>query len=118
MVACQPTALLVSMLLVHVYIAGFVGGGLGEAVLGKVRTRKVKTLAKTVNELYGARVSTSFEENKKLVREVLEGRFSKKLANRIAGYLVTLKKLELKKQQAAAAEEEATKAAELSSTES
>jgi ribosomal protein S17E len=31
------------------------------------------------------------------VREVLEGRFSKKLANKVAGYLVNLKKLELKK---------------------
>lgn len=70
-------------------------------------------MAKTVNELYGDRVSTSFEENKKLVREVLEGRFSKKLSNRIAGYLVTLKKLELKKQQAAAAEAEASTSTDL-----
>ncbi|MEM0440703.1 MAG: hypothetical protein QXF45_04415 [Candidatus Caldarchaeum sp.] len=75
---------------------------LGEKTLGKVRTRKVKTLSKTIAESYPDRVSTSFEENKKLVREVLEGRFSKKLSNRIAGYLVTLKKLELKKQKAAA----------------
>jgi len=46
----------------------------------------------------------SFEENKKLVREVLAGRFSKKLVNRIAGYLVVLKKLDLKKEKAAEAE--------------
>jgi len=72
----------------------------GEGVLGKVRTRKIKTLAKEIKEGYADRVSTSFEENKKLVREVLEGRFSKKLANRIAGYLVALKKLELKAQRA------------------
>lgn len=67
-----------------------------------MRTRKVKTLSKTIYESYPDRVSTSFEENKKLVREALEGRFSKKLSNRIAGYLVTLKKLELKKEKAAA----------------
>lgn len=59
-------------------------------------------------------MTTSFEENKKLVREALEGRFSKKLANRIAGYLVALKKLELKKQEAAVSE---AKAAEASATE-
>ncbi|MCS6783910.1 MAG: 30S ribosomal protein S17e [Candidatus Caldarchaeum sp.] len=75
--------------------------------MGKVRTRKVKTLAKAISEAYADRVSASFEENKKLVREALAGRFSKKLSNRIAGYLVTLKKLELKKEKAAAAEKEA-----------
>ena len=37
-------------------------------------------------------VSTSFEQNKYLVRSVLVGRFSKRLANRIAGYLTTLAK--------------------------
>jgi ribosomal protein S17E len=54
-------------------------------------------LAKEIKELYPDRVSAVFEENKKLVREVLEGRFSKKLSNKVAGYLVNLKKLELKK---------------------
>ncbi len=57
--------------------------------------------------MYPDRVSVVFDENKKLVREVLEGRFSKKLSNKVAGYLVNLKKLELKKlkgEEAAAAE--------------
>ncbi len=54
-------------------------------------------MAKEIKELYPDRVSAVFEENKKLVREVLEGRFSKKLSNKVAGYLVNLKKLELKK---------------------
>jgi len=76
----------------------------GDRGLGKVRTRKVKTIAKEVKELYPERVSTVFDENKKLVREVLEGRFSKKLANKVAGYLVTLKKLELKKMKSEEAE--------------
>jgi ribosomal protein S17E len=49
-----------------------------------------------------------FEENKKLVREVLEGRFSKKLSNKVAGYLVNLKKLELKKLKAEEGAEAAT----------
>ncbi|MCS6769309.1 MAG: 30S ribosomal protein S17e [Candidatus Caldarchaeum sp.] len=81
-----------------------------------MRTRKIKTLAKEIKEKNPNLVSTSFEENKKLVRRVLEGRYSKKLSNRIAGYLVALKKLELKKEKAAA-EAEAAAVAELSPTE-
>jgi ribosomal protein S17E len=65
-------------------------------------------LAKEIKELYPDRVSAVFEENKKLVREVLEGRFSKKLSNKVAGYLVSLKKLELKKLKAEEGAEAAT----------
>jgi ribosomal protein S17E len=65
-------------------------------------------LAKEIKELYSDRVSAVFEENKKLVREVLEGRFSKKLSNKVAGYLVNLKKLELKKLKAEEGAEAAT----------
>jgi len=64
-------------------------------------------LAKEIKELYPDRVSAVFEENK-LVREVLEGRFSKKLSNKVAGYLVNLKKLELKKLKAEEGAEAAT----------
>jgi ribosomal protein S17E len=65
-------------------------------------------LAKEIKELYPDRVSAVFEENKKLVRGVLEGRFSKKLSNKVAGYLVNLKKLELKKLKAEEGAEAAT----------
>jgi ribosomal protein S17E len=65
-------------------------------------------LAKEIKELYPDRVSPVFEENKKLVREVLEGRYSKKLSNKVAGYLVNLKKLELKKLKAEEGAEAAT----------
>ncbi|MDJ0270074.1 MAG: 30S ribosomal protein S17e [Aigarchaeota archaeon] len=65
-----------------------------------MRTRKVKTLAKEILETYSSQVSTSFEQNKLLVRQVLEGRFSKRLANRIAGYLTTLAKREAKAKEA------------------
>ncbi len=60
-------------------------------------------MAKEIKENYPDKVSTIFEENKKFVRQVLEGRYSKKLANKIAGYLVNLKKLELEKEKAAEA---------------
>ncbi|MEM0384782.1 MAG: hypothetical protein QXX49_04215 [Candidatus Caldarchaeum sp.] len=80
-----------------------------------MRTRKIKTLAREIRERNSDKITTSFEENKKLVRSVLEGRYSKKLANRIAGYLVALKKLEIKKAKAAA---EAAALAESSPSES
>ncbi|MEM1942486.1 MAG: hypothetical protein QXO30_01255 [Candidatus Caldarchaeum sp.] len=67
-----------------------------------MRTRKIKTLAREIMEKNSDKITISFEENKKLVRSVLEGRYSKKLSNRIAGYLVALKKLEMKKAKAAA----------------
>ncbi|MEM2095366.1 MAG: hypothetical protein QXX19_03080 [Candidatus Caldarchaeum sp.] len=67
-----------------------------------MRTRKIKTLAREIMEKNSDKITISFEENKKLVRSVLEGRYSKKLSNRIAGYLVALKKLEIKKAKAAA----------------
>ncbi|MEM4315805.1 MAG: 30S ribosomal protein S17e [Nitrososphaerota archaeon] len=61
-----------------------------------MRTRKVKVLAKQIRETYGDAVSVTFEENKKLVRSVLQGRFSKRFANRVAGYITALVKGELK----------------------
>lgn len=66
--------------------------------MGKVRTRKVKRLAKEILELYRDRVSMDFEKNKQLVREVFISGVSKKLANRIAGYLTSLVKLQAKKE--------------------
>lgn len=66
--------------------------------MGKVRTKKVKRLAKEVLELYRDRVSDDFEKNKQLVRQVFVSGVSKKLANRVAGYLTTLVKLQAKKE--------------------
>ncbi|HIQ30405.1 MAG TPA: 30S ribosomal protein S17e [Candidatus Caldiarchaeum subterraneum] len=69
--------------------------------MGKVRTRKVKTLAREILETYKDQISVSFEDNKRLVRSVLQGRFSKRLANRVAGYLTSLAKRTLDTQQQA-----------------
>ena len=49
--------------------------------------------------MYQDQVSASFEQNKMLVRSVLQGRFSKRLANRVAGYLTSLAKRTLVSQQ-------------------
>ncbi len=64
--------------------------------MGKVRTRKVKVLAREVLKAFPDRVSTDFESNKLLVGEVLVGRVSKKLRNKVAGYLTALAKKEQK----------------------
>ena len=64
--------------------------------MGRVKTRKVKVLAKEIMERFPDRVSANFELNKLLVGEVLTGQISKKLRNQIAGYITRLvrKKLE------------------------
>lgn len=65
--------------------------------MGKVRTRKVKVYAKEIFERYPDQVTTSFEENKKIVGMLLKGQVSKKLRNRVAGYLTALTKMLEKK---------------------
>lgn len=66
--------------------------------MGKVRTSIVKRTARRIMELYPEKVSLSFEENKKLVQEVVEVK-SKKLRNQIAGYLTHLMKIKKKLEQ-------------------
>jgi small subunit ribosomal protein S17e len=78
--------------------------------MGKVRTRKVKRLTKEILELYQDRVSMDFEKNKQLVREVFVSGVSKRLANRIAGYLTSLVKLQAKKEAELKAESAAAQA--------
>ncbi len=60
--------------------------------MGKVRMRKVKQLAREVLELYADSVTVEFGKNKLLVREAIVGRASKKLSNRVTGYLTSLAK--------------------------
>ncbi len=63
--------------------------------MGKVRTIIVKRTARKILEMFPDRVSLSFEENKKLVSEVVSVP-SKKLRNQIAGYLTHLVKIRRK----------------------
>jgi len=58
--------------------------------MGRIKTRKVKVLAKEILERFPDRVSADFELNKQLVGEVLVGRVSKKLRNQIAGYITRI----------------------------
>ena len=65
--------------------------------MGKVRIRKVKVLAKEILKVLGDQITTDFETNKILVGQLLTGRASKKIRNKVAGYLTTLAKIEMKK---------------------
>lgn len=64
--------------------------------MGKIRTAKVKRTAREIMETFGDRISTSFEENKRLVGQVLAGQVSKKFRNKVAGYLTRLARLTAK----------------------
>ncbi|MEM2021850.1 MAG: 30S ribosomal protein S17e [Zestosphaera sp.] len=57
--------------------------------MGRVRTSLVKRTAKRLMELFPGEVTTSFEENKKLVSKYVYLR-SRRLRNQIAGYLTRL----------------------------
>lgn len=65
--------------------------------MGKVRIRKVKVLAKEILKVLGDHVTTDFETNKVLVGQLLTGRVSKKIRNKVAGYLTNLAKIEMKR---------------------
>jgi small subunit ribosomal protein S17e len=57
--------------------------------LGKVRPEHVKRTAKELVQRFPDRFTTDFEENKKLVEE-FTSLSSRKLRNRIAGYVTRL----------------------------
>jgi small subunit ribosomal protein S17e len=57
--------------------------------LGKVRTEKIKSTARELLERFPGKFTTSFGNNKESV-EALTGISSKKLRNRIAGYITRL----------------------------
>jgi small subunit ribosomal protein S17e len=64
--------------------------------LGKVRTETVKRAAREVVEKFPDKFTNEFEANKLHVNEVLRAP-SKRLRNRIAGYVTRLKVIEAKK---------------------
>jgi len=65
--------------------------------LGKVRPKIVKRLARELLERYGDRFTADFETNKKLVQE-LTNITSKRLRNRVAGYITHLVKIRMKRE--------------------
>jgi small subunit ribosomal protein S17e len=64
--------------------------------LGKVRTEIVKRAARELLERFPAKFANEFEPNKLAVNELLRAP-SKRLRNRIAGYVTRLKMIEAEK---------------------
>ena len=60
--------------------------------MGKVRPLIIKRTARTLLELYPSEIGEDFESNKEVVNKYVYLK-SKKLRNRIAGYLTHLAKL-------------------------
>ena len=55
-----------------------------------MKIRKIKVLAKEVIEKFPDKVSADFELNKLLVSQALTGQVSKKIRNKVAGYITRL----------------------------
>lgn len=58
--------------------------------MGKVRTHKVKQLAKELISIVPEKVGADFQANKELVKAFITTNASKKLINKVAGYLTAL----------------------------
>ena len=75
----------------------------GENKLGSVRPRYIKNAAKNLLALYPDTFTDDFETNKRLVEQFTDTK-SKKVRNRIAGYLVGLINIGVARAQFEAAE--------------
>jgi len=73
--------------------------------MGKVRPSFIKTTARKLLEMYPDQFTTDFEENKKKVAE-LTNITSKRVRNRVAGYITRLVKQRERKRRLALAEGE------------
>lgn len=59
--------------------------------MGRIRTKMIKATAKQLVDEYGDKFSTDFEKNKKVLNEMQVAQ-DKSVRNKLAGYIVTLKK--------------------------
>ncbi|AEB96109.1 MAG: 30S ribosomal protein S17e [Metallosphaera sp.] len=54
--------------------------------MGNIYTRDIKRIGQQIYEKYKDNISTDYEKNKELVKQVVDV-YSKKVRNRIAGYI-------------------------------
>jgi small subunit ribosomal protein S17e len=59
--------------------------------MGKIRNKSVKNAARKIYRMFPDRITPDFGENKVKIQDIAKI-YSKKLRNKIAGYLVTLQK--------------------------
>ncbi len=62
--------------------------------MGRIKTNEIKRAAEKIVSIYGDKLSTSFDENKKVLEPLYKdfGLESKWMRNRILGYVTVLKK--------------------------
>lgn len=75
--------------------------------MGKVRSSKVKRLALELLEKYSSALSTDFEKNKEVAKQYLP-HVTKRMRNRVAGYVTRLTSIKARSEEAAAALEAPT----------
>jgi len=73
--------------------------------LGKVRPAFIKRTARELLEHYRDKFKPDFEHNKRIVQELTNVK-SKRIRNRIAGYITRLIKIEMKRQSLMVSERE------------
>jgi len=61
--------------------------------MGRIKTQLAKRLSFEIIELHRSKLTDNFDENKKVVSELLKGG-SKKVRNTVAGYVTRLVKTE------------------------
>jgi len=61
--------------------------------LGKVRSSMIKKVAEELMQTHNDQITTDFEGNKQFVTQQVDSK-TKKMRNRIAGYLTGLKRVE------------------------
>jgi small subunit ribosomal protein S17e len=59
--------------------------------MGRIRTKMIKSTAKQLVDEYGEKFSADFDKNKKVLDEMKVAQ-DKSVRNKLAGYIVTLKK--------------------------
>ena len=65
----------------------------GGKLVGKVRTETIKRIAKDLLERYPDKFTVGYEANRQIIDQIVDSR-SKRLRNRISGYVTRLKKVE------------------------
>ena len=66
--------------------------------MGKVRPSSIKILARTLVIQYDEKFTTNFEENKETLEKIANMK-SKRFRNRVAGYITTIKKVNVKREE-------------------
>ena len=64
--------------------------------LGKVRTETIKKISRELLERHGNKFTADYEKNKQIVDQLVESH-TKKMRNRVSGYVTRLKRIEEKK---------------------